>query len=63
MSQDTDFQGQGHDAEWFWLCEQCAVTMTIISGRHNTPPTDALERMRSVQMGADGVHLYLHPKE
>lgn len=61
---DTDFQANGRTAEWFWLCEQCAVTMTIISGLHRLPHHDSSE-MRVVQMGTDGggVRPYLHPKE
>jgi len=65
MTHARDFQGRGRDAEWFWLCEQCALTMTIISGRTGEPRNDGLKQVRVVQIGTDDcrVHSYLRRKE
>src|SRR6476660_5089719 len=63
MTSDADFHERGCDAEWFWLCEQCALTLTIISNESGKPHKDGEEYIRSVQVSTThcGARLCLHP--
>jgi hypothetical protein len=47
---NTNFQESCRQSEYFWLCERCALTMTIVSDRTDDPrmkvvPSIRLERV------------------
>jgi hypothetical protein len=48
---DLDLQGQDHRIESFWLCEQCASGMTIISNSGCNPVIIPLLQVDGEQVG------------
>ena len=50
-SDDRKFLESNDSVEPFWLCEQCAASMTIISDRGESPLIVPLLRDESQQIG------------
>ena len=57
-----DFHEQGWDTECFWLCERCALTMTIIFDKCRKPSKDDESHISSHIVTRNcSVHLCLDP--
>ena len=48
MMHEGDFREHGCATEYFWLCQECASTMTIISDGSIKPSKDGEEHIPSV---------------